>query len=79
MGFPSCLENDLERAYDRLFMAGLVFPRSCAPVAAPEPIAVSPTMKVKPFDTAAHARHVQSLRDIHLLCLSELRPRHHAH
>lgn len=82
MGFPSCLENDAERAYDRLFMAGLVQPIFQTPsliVGHPQQLMSRATPVANVINPDVHTKHVRALRDIHVLCLAELRPRATAH
>jgi hypothetical protein len=82
MGFPSCLENDTERAYDRLFMAGLVqpaFQTLSSAIVQPPVSRTAPHPHMITVDPSAHAKRIGDLRDIHYLCLLELRPRVRAH
>ena len=75
MGWPSCFENDIERAHDRRFMMGLVEDRfrhvpAVTPLLLPRPIAKPPLRSA-----TEQARIIQANRNIHILCLSELRPK----
>ena len=85
MGWPSCFENNLERAQDRALVVLVLEDRFRVypPVAlvsveaAPKPL---PEILVPVCPAAKSARIAQrtcELREIHMLCRAEMRPRAH--
>jgi hypothetical protein len=76
MGWPSCFENDTEHAYDRRFMAGLVEDRFCLASPLPPKLRPEPALRVIAINgEAAQAGTLQTGRELHILCLIELRPK----
>jgi hypothetical protein len=81
MGYASCLENNIERADDRAFMAqSFRFQAVPAPMKPPRitldlaaPKLASPTPISQPRVSVGD--RWRDMRDIHVLCLSELRPK----
>jgi hypothetical protein len=81
MGWPSCYENDLERAHDQAFMMrgmedGFRVKPSVARVNAAAPPQAAPPIVIHPAAFRTSAQRARDLRDVHILCLAELRPQY---
>lgn len=77
MGWASYFESDLEKIQDRAFMAATMpFPANCRkPAVQPRP--TIPIVLLTPAAPTARAGidRARAMRDIHLLCMLELRPK----
>lgn len=79
MGYASCLENDIEKTMDRAFMAQRFqeAPRPATLIKAtmpkPRPIIIVAPLPPAPVIPVEERRRRE--REIHVLCLSELKPK----
>ena len=75
MGYASCLENNIEKADDCAFMARM-FRFPAALVAVSHPRMTPQFARPKPASAPASIDdRWREMREIHVLCLSELRPK----
>ena len=86
MGFASYYEANVEIAADRAFMARAAEERFRFKPAAPVAQAAAPVVKPPLLvltnpqpDVKRVAERSREIRELHLLCLSEMRPRAHLH
>ena len=78
MGWASYFESDLEKAHDRAFMAQSfqnpdkrpITTDKSRPAAAPIVIMSAPP----PAPSVSRVERCRQIRDVHVLCLAELRP-----
>jgi len=78
MGFVSYAEDNAERAYDRLFMAGRIYPAvSVRTLEVLSPAPVRPALAPQPC--SLNKKDGLTARELHIICLAELRPRSKFH
>jgi hypothetical protein len=80
MSWVSCAEDNEERAMDSAMAYQLMLDRFQPPKPLPQPPSRPIVFKVSPqIDPAAEAARVSNrareMRDMHVLCLSEMRPK----
>ena len=76
MGWASYFENDLEKAHDRAFMALSFIYSADRPVdSRPPPQPTNIESQPAPAPVVAIAERWRQMRDVHVLCLAELRPK----